>query len=76
MDTHSHDKGFAREFAGAVKDRIISEIRDEREHDMDAMRNWRAWGSWFSWGSPIGLGLFVLSIGGFLVLLHLANIIK
>jgi len=36
-----------------------------------------------SWGSPngmvslsIGFAIFLLSIGGFLVLLHLANIIK
>jgi len=27
-------------------------------------KNWRAWGSWFSWGSPVGLGLFFLSIAG------------
>lgn len=27
-----------------------------------SMRNWRAWGSWFSWGSPVGLGLFFISI--------------
>jgi hypothetical protein len=37
---------------------------------------WRAWGSWFSWGSPVGLGLMLISIGVFLWLLHLANIIK
>lgn len=27
-----------------------------------APQNWRAWGSWFSWGSPVGLGLFFISI--------------
>jgi hypothetical protein len=27
-----------------------------------SMKNWRAWGSWFSWGSPVGLGLFFISI--------------
>ncbi len=37
---------------------------------------WRAWGSWFSWGSPVGLGLALISIGVFLWFLHLANIIK
>jgi len=26
------------------------------------MKNWRSWGSWFSWGSPVGLGLFFISI--------------
>ena len=24
--------------------------------------SWRAWGSWFSWGSPVGLGLFFISL--------------
>ncbi|MGF7228507.1 MAG: hypothetical protein ACQR33_00795 [Candidatus Saccharibacteria bacterium] len=28
----------------------------------NSMKNWRAWGSWFSWGSPVGLGLFFISI--------------
>lgn len=27
-----------------------------------SMKHWRAWGSWFSWGSPVGLGLFFISI--------------
>jgi len=27
-----------------------------------SMKNWRAWGSWFSWGSPVGLGLFFISV--------------
>jgi hypothetical protein len=30
----------------------------------DHMKHWRAWGSWFSWGSPVGLGLFFLSVAG------------
>jgi len=25
-------------------------------------KNWRSWGSWFSWGSPVGLGLFFISV--------------
>lgn len=37
---------------------------------------WRAWGSWFSWGSPVGMSIFILAIGAFLVLLHLAGLIK
>jgi hypothetical protein len=28
----------------------------------DHMKHWRAWGSWFSWGSPVGLGLFFISL--------------
>lgn len=37
--------------------------------------HWRAWGSWFSWGSPIGLGLFLISIGVFICLLHWAGLV-
>jgi hypothetical protein len=48
---------------------------DQKEIVRDSMKNWRSWGSWFSWGSPVGLGLFVLAIGGFLVLLHIAGLI-
>jgi len=28
----------------------------------DHLKHWRSWGSWFSWGSPVGLGLFFISI--------------
>jgi hypothetical protein len=48
--------------------------KDNNQPDEWVMKNWRMWGSWFSWGSPIGLGLFILSIGGFIVLLHLAGL--
>lgn len=48
---------------------------DNDKENEAALRNWRAWGSWFSWGSPIGLGLFFVEIGIFIVLLHLAHII-
>jgi hypothetical protein len=37
-----------------------------REENMQwheqSMKHWRAWGSWFSWGSPVGLGLFFISL--------------
>jgi len=39
------------------------ERRDENTEWYDrSMKNWRAWGSWFSWGSPVGLGLFFISL--------------
>lgn len=28
----------------------------------DHLKHWRSWGSWFSWGSPVGLGLFFISL--------------
>jgi hypothetical protein len=50
--------------------------KDEDMQYMEMMsRNWRSWGSWFSWGSPVGLGLFFISIGILLVLLKYAGII-
>lgn len=45
------------------------------KHDELWAKNWRSWGSWFSWGSPVGLGLFFISIGIVLVLLHVAGIL-
>lgn len=37
---------------------------DEKDYKYyeDHMKHWRAWGSWFSWGSPVGLGLFFISV--------------
>ena len=32
--------------------------------------------TWYGWGSPVGLGLFVISIGVFIVLLHEAGIVR
>lgn len=34
----------------------------EAKYYEDHMKHWRAWGSWFSWGSPVGLGLFFISL--------------
>jgi len=38
----------------------------------DSLKNWRAWGSWFSWGSPVGLGLFFMSLAATLWILSKA----
>ncbi len=75
-DSQDTEQGFVKEFTFAVKQRILDEAKNGDRENIEAMKNWRSWGSWFSWGSPVGLGLFLLSIGGFLVLLHLAAIIK
>ena len=54
----------------------MSEKENEYNYDhSEAMKYWRSWGSWFSWGSPVGLGLFVIAVGVFLVLLHFAGLI-
>ena len=60
----------------------MEQKNEEHLKDYDRYREsfpelpWRAWGSWFSWGSPVGLGLALISVGIFLWLLHQANIIK
>lgn len=33
-----------------------------RELSQAHWSHWRAWGSWFSWGSPVGLGLFFVTV--------------
>jgi hypothetical protein len=30
--------------------------------------------TWYGWGSPIGLGVFIIAIGVFILLLHLARL--
>lgn len=45
-----------------------SEKETEMTYALASMR-------WSGWGSPVGLGFFVMSIGVFLVCLHLAGII-
>jgi hypothetical protein len=32
--------------------------------------------TWYGWGSPIGLGLFIVSVGAFLVLIHYAVVLR
>ncbi|HSX07565.1 MAG TPA: hypothetical protein VLG11_01595 [Candidatus Saccharimonadales bacterium] len=44
---------------------------NEYNHE-DSLKHWRAWGSWFSWGSPVGLGLFFISIAATLWILSQA----
>jgi hypothetical protein len=31
--------------------------------------------TWYGWGSPVGVGLFIISIGAFLVLIHHAGVL-
>jgi hypothetical protein len=40
----------------------ITMSKEEMEYYKDHMKHWRAWSSWFSWGSPVGLGLFFISL--------------
>lgn len=72
----NEEQGFVRQFTDKVKKDMLDSFDREREREEDSLKHWRAWGSWFSWGSPVGLGLFILAIGGFLVLLHFAGLIR
>lgn len=38
------------------------QIEEGLRYHEESMKHWRAWGSWFSWGSPVGLGLFFISL--------------
>ena len=44
-------------------------------HDADAWKYADKAMTWYGWGSPIGMGLFLIAIGVFLVLLHFAGIL-
>jgi hypothetical protein len=51
-------------------------LKDQQEdyaysHE-NSLKHWRSWGSWFSWGSPVGLGLFFISIAATLWILSQA----
>ena len=50
-------------------------IQDQKDYNWsheNSLKHWRAWGSWFSWGSPVGLGLFFISIAATLWILSQA----
>lgn len=40
----------------------LKETHDNHRENHWPLNHWRSWGSWFSWGSPVGLGLFFISI--------------
>lgn len=54
--------------------------QDKREQDLETYKFMQEHTRWYSWDSPIGLILFLggllVSIGFFLWMLHLANILK
>ena len=52
----------------------LQELHDKHTHHDDA-RYGLASMKWYGWGSPVGMGIFILSIGGLLYLLHLAGLV-
>jgi hypothetical protein len=56
----------------------MEEEKDKKwwmDHHAESLKHWRSWGSWYSWGSATGLSIFLLSIGGFIYILHAAGLI-
>jgi hypothetical protein len=43
-------------------------------HDLEAWRYASKAMTWYGWGSPVGVGLFIISIGAFLALIHVAGV--
>ena len=54
-------------------------MHDEHTRDWydpkDGLKYGLAAMKWYGWGSPVGLGLFFLSIAGVIYLLHLAGLV-
>jgi hypothetical protein len=48
--------------AKKTQEEHLAEYRAWLEANEPHMKHWRSWGSWFSWGSPIGLGLFFITL--------------
>lgn len=57
----------------------LKEMHDEHLREWydpkDGIKYGLAAMKWYGWGSPVGLGLFFLSIAGVVYLLHLAGLI-
>ncbi|MEO8691463.1 MAG: hypothetical protein ABI397_01615 [Candidatus Saccharimonas sp.] len=52
-----------REEKRIAREKLVKEGYEQwRELSQAHWSHWRAWGSWFSWGSPVGLGLFFVSL--------------
>jgi len=55
--------GFSSITKGDTMQHQGKSAQDHHDWSYEAsMKHWRSWGSWFSWGSPVGLGLFFISI--------------
>ena len=52
----------------------LQEMHDKHTHHTDD-RYGLASMKWYGWGSPVGLGIFLLCLGGFLYELHQTGLI-
>jgi len=63
-NTARHNLSKKRIFINLNEDFVMAHktTPEEAKAYEDHLKHWRSWGSWFSWGSPVGLGLFFISI--------------
>jgi hypothetical protein len=48
----------------------------EQKSDLEGWKYAEISMQWYGWGSPVGLGLFVVSNRGFILLLHEAGLVR
>jgi hypothetical protein len=51
-------------------------MRIEQKSDLESWKYAEKSMTWYGWGSPVGLGLFIISVGVFILLLHYAGIVR
>jgi hypothetical protein len=51
-------------------------MSNEQKSDLESWKYAEKSMTWYGWGSPVGLGLFIISVGVFILLLHYAGIVR
>jgi hypothetical protein len=51
-------------------------MSNENNHEAEAWKYAQQAMTWYGWGSPVGIGLFIVAIGAFVALLHVAGVIR
>jgi hypothetical protein len=45
-------------------------------HDVEAWKYAEKAMTWYGWGSPVGIGMLIVSVGAFVLMLHYAGVIR
>lgn len=53
----------------SLEEKHREHLEEHKDDYQMMMKNWRSWASWFSWGSPVGMGIWLVSCGIFIWLL-------
>jgi hypothetical protein len=51
-------------------------MSNDNNHEAEAWKYAEQAMTWYGWGSPVGIGLFIVAIGAFVALLHVAGVIR